>query len=121
MKSSRTINVGSYARLTPIFALAIALALIAVLASPAQAQTFNVIHKFTDEADGWSPAAGLIMDKEGNLYGTTSVGANGCGTVFQMAPSGSTWTFSTLYRFAAENDGCQPYAKLLLSGKLANL
>jgi uncharacterized repeat protein (TIGR03803 family) len=37
--------------------------------------------------DGFDPYAGLIMDAEGNLYGTTRAGgARGGGTVFQVRP-----------------------------------
>jgi uncharacterized repeat protein (TIGR03803 family) len=36
---------------------------------------------------GWSPAAGLIWDANGNLYGTTwEGGASGYGTVFELSP-----------------------------------
>jgi uncharacterized repeat protein (TIGR03803 family) len=37
--------------------------------------------------DGQTPVAGLIFDKEGNLYGTTYVGGEyGYGTVFEVTP-----------------------------------
>jgi len=44
------------------------------LAQSAQAQSFTVLHSFTGGADGASPAAGLTLDKAGNLYGTASAG-----------------------------------------------
>ncbi len=48
---------------------------------------FTVLHTFSGGADGGNPAAGLVMDKEGNLYGTTSTGgAHGHGTVFKLTP-----------------------------------
>src|SRR5271169_507021 len=43
-----------------------------VIASKAQAQTYQVIYNFTGGSDGSSPEAGLTMDRGGNLYGTTS-------------------------------------------------
>jgi hypothetical protein len=49
------------------------LALSGFAPSPAQAQTFTVIHNFSG-GDGANPAAGLIMDRGGNLYGTTAYG-----------------------------------------------
>jgi len=56
-----------------------------------------VLHSFTGGSDGGRPAADLIADAAGNLYGTTiSGGANascpgGCGTVFElMVPASFT-------------------------------
>jgi uncharacterized repeat protein (TIGR03803 family) len=48
---------------------------------------FKVLHTFTGGADGGNPAGGLVMDKEGNLFGTTyGGGADGFGTVFRVIP-----------------------------------
>ena len=74
-------------------------------------------------ADGANPTAGLIMDKSGNLYGTAtaggaalgcsnSLGTQGCGTVFQLTPGGST--FNVLYTFAAGTDAANPGASLIM-------
>src|ERR1700683_2168502 len=57
-----------------------------ILGRAAQAQTFTLLHAFTGGAEGGDPAGGLVMDGEGNLYGTTAEGGNlaclhGCGTV----------------------------------------
>jgi len=61
----------------------------------------NVLYTFQDGADGAVPAAGLVMDQQGNLYGTTSGGvAGGAGTVFELSPSGGGWTFNLLYSFS---------------------
>src|SRR5580692_433392 len=52
----------------------------------------TVLHSFNDAPDGANPIAGLILDKAGNLYGTTSQGGDlncgfsGCGTVFKVTP-----------------------------------
>jgi uncharacterized repeat protein (TIGR03803 family) len=69
-------------------ALAIFFALLLVSARPAQAQTETVLHSFGSQAgDGEFPVAGLILDKKGNLYGTTSGGgAYDEGTVFKLTP-----------------------------------
>ena len=46
---------------------------------------------------------GLIFDSTGNLYGTTSDGGSGGGgTVFELSPSGDTWTFKLLYSFSGQ-------------------
>lgn len=75
-------------------------------------------------ADGANPYAGLIMDKKGNLYGTTQYGGanvcggNGCGTVFRLSPSGAQ---TVLYSFGSQaGDGVFPQGDLI-SDKTGNL
>ncbi len=57
----------------------------------------TVLYSFTGGADGRGPLSGLVADKQGNLYGTTSAGGNvnskctggfgaGCGVVFKLTP-----------------------------------
>ena len=48
--------------------------------------TETILYSFTDRADGAYPVAGLVADSSGNLYGTTSGGGNGYGTVFKIKP-----------------------------------
>jgi uncharacterized repeat protein (TIGR03803 family) len=53
--------------------------------------TTKVLYSFTGGLDGGSPTAALVLDKQGNLYGTTSGGGNsncldGCGVVFKLIP-----------------------------------
>ena len=48
-------------------------------------------------SDGNYPLKGVVLDQAGNVYGTTSQGGSGgcsrgCGTVFELSPSGSGWT-----------------------------
>lgn len=59
------------------------------------AWTEKVLHSFDNNGtDGYWPYAGLIFDKAGDLYGTTSsggasgsgCGGGGCGTVFEIIP-----------------------------------
>jgi uncharacterized repeat protein (TIGR03803 family) len=62
--------------------------------------------------NGAHPAAGLVMDGKGNLFGTTSdQGPFGVGTVFEFAQGSSTIT--TLASFTGVN-GANPGASLLL-------
>jgi uncharacterized repeat protein (TIGR03803 family) len=56
-----------------------------------------LLHTFQFLADGGAPWGGLIMDAAGNLYGTTpGGGSEGGGTVFELSPSGGSWTFSVI-------------------------
>jgi uncharacterized repeat protein (TIGR03803 family) len=52
--------------------------------------TFTLLHTFDYNRDGGFPNGGLIRDRSGNFYGTTSSGGpNGEGTVFKLAPDGT--------------------------------
>jgi uncharacterized repeat protein (TIGR03803 family) len=55
--------------------------------------------------DGEYPAAGLVADAAGNLYGTTaSGGAAGLGAVFELSPaSGGGWNEKIIYSFLKGN------------------
>jgi uncharacterized repeat protein (TIGR03803 family) len=47
----------------------------------------TILHDFTGSPDGTLPAAALIFDSSGNLYGTTAAaGADGQGTIFEITP-----------------------------------
>jgi hypothetical protein len=84
-----------------------------VLSGTASAQTYTVLHQFTGEADGGGPLTGLTIDAAGRLYGTTSVGGAGNGTVFQLKRAGSGWTFAPLYSFLGGNDGALPDGRVV--------
>jgi uncharacterized repeat protein (TIGR03803 family) len=78
----------------------------------------TVLYSFQGDADGVGPQANLFMDSAGNLYGTTYAGGSpncegGCGTVFELTPSGNSWTESVLYTFAGGADGAGPLAGLI--------
>jgi uncharacterized repeat protein (TIGR03803 family) len=72
----------------------------------------KTVHSF-GESDGAAPYAGLIQGTNGNFYGTTETGgsqcAGGCGTVFEITPSGA---LTTLHSFD-NSDGASPYAGLV--------
>jgi len=79
----------------------------------------SVLHAFEDAADGAYPAGNLMFDAAGNLYGTAQEGGdghpcgNGCGTVFELTPSGSQgWTETTIYQFQGGLDGGIPQGGL---------
>jgi uncharacterized repeat protein (TIGR03803 family) len=91
---------------------------------PGQPWTEKILYSFQGGSDGSAPYAGLVMDKAGNLYGTTYTGGKGpcsfnrpgCGTVFEVSPqSDGTWTERVLHQFKG-SDGQFPYAGLMIDG-----
>ena len=54
---------------------------------------------FTGGPDGAIPSASVVVDTNGNVYGTTLNGADGCGTVFKLIPVLDQWQEQTLYTF----------------------
>jgi uncharacterized repeat protein (TIGR03803 family) len=80
------------------------------------ASTYKVLHRFAG-TDGRNPAASLVFDGAGNLYGTTGGGGGSqeCGTVFKLAPAGNgKWTRSVLHYFGVGKYGCGPVAGVIL-------
>lgn len=71
---------------------------------------------FAQLGNGTGPSAGLVMDKNGNLFGTTWIGGTGGGgNVFELSPPGSPgepWSFQEIYDFSGTNDGWSPQAGL---------
>ena len=82
--------------------------------------TENVIYSFTAaNGDGAYLSAGVVLGKNGVLYGTTTYGGSatagspcslfgptGCGTVFELTPPstpGGAWTETILYSFTGQN------------------
>jgi uncharacterized repeat protein (TIGR03803 family) len=116
VKVARATKGGNMSKLSswkPIFALFVFCAATAV-ASPAQ--TFTVLHSFTNSPDGANPYPGLFMDAPfhdsaggmGNLYGTTISGActpYDCGTVFKLDSAGNE---TVLFSFGSVPSGLDP-------------
>jgi len=73
--------------------------------------TERVLHGFKGGRDGANPNGGLVLDNQGNVYGTTYFGGSegehcgaggGCGMVFALQPpttKGGAWTEKVLHRF----------------------
>jgi uncharacterized repeat protein (TIGR03803 family) len=83
--------------------------------TPAGVET--VLYSFTGSTDGGGPEGSLIMDAQGNLYGTTTRGGtfntacpSGCGVVYKLTPAGKE---TVLYSFQGLPDGNQPVAGLV--------
>jgi uncharacterized repeat protein (TIGR03803 family) len=90
----------------------------------------NVLHNFCKNnpcPDGAYPVSGLIMDVEGNLYGTTEqgglqIGQSTFGTVFKLTHGGTGWVLSVLRKFCAHDDqfcsrGATPVTGLSYAGQ----
>jgi uncharacterized repeat protein (TIGR03803 family) len=107
MTSAKRYGISAMARLVCIAAT------FALLTALAQAQTLTVLHSFTGGRDGANPMAGLSADAQGNLYGTTEMGAHGYGTVFKVGHAGSGWILTPLYAFQGGSDGEYPVARVL--------
>jgi uncharacterized repeat protein (TIGR03803 family) len=74
----------------------------------------TVLHNFTVAGGGAEPYGGLLRDKAGNLYGTTSNGgAYHYGVVFELIPCDSGYGFSVVYSFPGGADGGNPHAGLI--------
>ena len=107
----------------PVIATLAAICMLSPAAPASQWET--AIYQFRPgTGDGYAPAAGLIADAKGNLYGTTmfggaACGLDGCGTVYELSPSngGRTWTETVLYSFQGAPDGAFPAGALVLSGQ----
>ncbi len=46
----------------------------------------------------------MILDTQGDLFGTTRQGGTGHGTAFELVRTGKSWTFKRLYAFCAQPD-----------------
>jgi len=76
-----------------------------------------VLYTFTGGEDGGEPLAGLAIDSNGDLYGTTAIGGTyGYGTVFLLSKGRGGWSESVLYSFRGGSDGAYPQAAPTLSG-----
>jgi len=80
-------------------------------------QNETVLYSFTGGRDGSNPAAPVLLDAAGNLYGTTEYGGafsfrcfSGCGVVFKLSVQGKE---TVLHKFTGKPDGAFPSAGLL--------
>ncbi len=81
--------------------------------------TETLIHSFSG-SDGETPEGGVIVDSNGNLFGTTNSNTNGfnSGLVFELTyMPGTGWTQTILHKFlGGEQEGEWPVASLLADG-----
>lgn len=77
--------------------------------------TQNTLHSFSGGSDGAFPWGGLLYDNAGHLYGTSSGGNGGAGTVFELTFSNGNWTYRVIHNFNG-NDGQSPVDSLVMDG-----
>jgi len=95
----------------PVPTLALAVLALALAAQPATARTFTLLHTFSGGADGATPQSALIMDANGNLYGTTSDGgSSNSGIIYKLDTTGNE---TVLYTFTGGLDGQYPVGGVL--------
>jgi hypothetical protein len=88
-------------------------------ASRMTARAYEVLHTFRTPYRGMNPLAPVVADSSGDLFGETSQGGNpssdgGCGSVFELTPSGTQYTQVLLHRFRNNPDGCGPSGGLTI-------
>ena len=94
--------------------------------APGGGWTESILYSFDIvDGDGGPDTTGLVIGSDGSLYGTTVYGGaskgtkvctNGCGTIFQLTPPGSSggaWTESEIYSFSGTGDGGVPGPAIL--------
>jgi uncharacterized repeat protein (TIGR03803 family) len=81
---------------------------------------YQVLYNFQGGNDGFYPLAPPVLDKKGNLYGTTeNGGSGGYGTIWEFNPK--TGQKTILYNFSGNPDGSSPWAGALVFDKQGNL
>lgn len=84
----------------------------------------TLLHDFAGGDDGAEPFSNVVMDKDGNLYGTTVDGGNGrqqgadcendCGTVYKMSRGGN---IAILHAFTGLDDGGEPFGGITIDAQ----
>jgi uncharacterized repeat protein (TIGR03803 family) len=76
-----------------------------------------ILYSFKSAMDGNSPISNIVLDTAGNIYGTTSEGGLGSGTIFQLTPvPGGSWSETIAHSFSGTPDGAFPYAGMVGDG-----
>ena len=80
----------------------------------------TILYSFKHGPSGSGPSGGVIVDKAGNVYGTTMYGGDArcdCGVVYKLSPCvHGRWKYTVLHAFIG-SDGAAPEANLILDSK----
>ena len=84
------------------------------------ASSFKSLYSFKGKPDGARAQAGVVISKNGGLYGTTEFGGtSNAGTVFKLTPPaspGGAWTETVIHDFTGgSGDGAEPGAGVVIS------
>jgi uncharacterized repeat protein (TIGR03803 family) len=73
--------------------------------------TEQVLYQFSAGVGGYYPVGNLVVDANGNLFGAADYGgARGRGTIYELSPSSSGWTFNVIYFLQGAVSGSFPTA-----------
>jgi uncharacterized repeat protein (TIGR03803 family) len=76
--------------------------------------SLSVVYSFSGP-DGETPQGDLTFDQSGNIFGTTNNGgAVGYGVVFELTPTGNSWTETVIYSPPDGSQGINPFGGVLL-------
>jgi len=82
----------------------------------------HVLHAMAaNGADGFALEGQLLLTAQGSLFGTATIGGIkcsgiGCGTLFELTPSGTSFTFRVVHQFTGPPDGADPEWSGLIPG-----
>src|SRR5258708_2014532 len=73
--------------------------------------TEQVLYRFSAGVGGYYPVGNLVIDANGNLFGAAYYGgAHGDGTIYELSPSSSGWTFNPIFALKYTISGVFPTA-----------
>ena len=78
--------------------------------------TYSILYTFHGSYDG-GPAAPLMMDAAGNLYGTAKGMNDPYGSIFKLSPYNGGWVFTNLHTFTRGSDGGNPYSNVVMDAQ----
>ena len=72
----------------------------------------SVAYQLTGSQEGGYPDSAPIFDQNGNMFGALP-GDICCGVIYELTPSGGSWTERVLYAFTGGSDGSVPHGGVI--------